>query len=312
MFHNSPQIKRLKTNWVEISIAIFGLIFMHAILWYDDAFSQSSKIDPATAGQFGDFVGGYIGTWFALISVLLLVISLKQQLIAWQVDGFETKYFDLIKLHRHNVAEMELPGASGRKVFVLLLRELRLILELIRPLADDFEPALNQRQILHLAYYCLFFGTGPNSSRMLKKSLAEFNPDFIMEVILALSDPERKKRAKIARSFGYTPFEGHQSRLGHYYRHLFQTVSFVDKSKLLIEKYDFVKTLRAQLSTHEQAMLLVNSLCPLGDTWWKTGYIDTYKMVKNVPNEFFTFDELDMTSLFEDGYFEWQTSPNDS
>ena len=41
--------------------------------------------------------------------------------------------------------------------------------------------------------------------------------------------------------------------LGHYYRHIYQTVCFVDKQEILSEKekYSYVKMLRAQLSDLE-------------------------------------------------------------
>ncbi|PTS95659.1 hypothetical protein DBR11_21000 [Pedobacter sp. HMWF019] len=64
-------------------------------------------------------------------------------------------------------------------------------------------------------------------------------------------------------------YGGHQFRLGHYYRHLYQTVKFVDRNNELSEqdKYSYVKILRGQLSTYEQALLFVNSLSALGLIW---------------------------------------------
>lgn len=65
--------------------------------------------------------------------------------------------------------------------------------------------------------------------------------------------------------------------------------------------------LRAQLSTHEQAMLLVNSLTPMGRNWWKKDLLVRYRMVQNVPRSFFdSATEIDITSLFYEGYFEWE------
>ena len=56
---------------------------------------------------------------------------------------------------------------------------------------------------------------------------------------------------------------GHLRRLGHYIRHLFQTVKFVDDQPNEIismeDKYSYVSNLRAQLSAHEQILLFYNS-----------------------------------------------------
>jgi len=53
---------------------------------------------------------------------------------------------------------------------------------------------------------------------MLKMSLATFDPEFIEAVEAELNKPETKKRIREERKFRYDPFEGHQSRLVHYYR----------------------------------------------------------------------------------------------
>ena len=263
----TPSTKSLwKEYRVEIAIVIFGLIAMN-LVFIASAFRATGTLDRTAAGQLGDFVGGYVGTAFALIGVVLLFTTLKNQRRATQQQNFETKYFELIKMHRDNVAELDLQDTKGRKIFVLLIREFRLILGIARRISEQHEQTLTQSQFLHVAYYCLFFGTGPNSSRMLKMSLASFNPAFIAALDNELSKDEVKANARDERKLGYVPFEGHQSRLGHYYRHLYQTVCYVDQQQIGIDKYENVKTIRAQLTTHEQALLLINSLTPVGTDW---------------------------------------------
>lgn len=101
-------------------------------------------------------------------------------------------------------------------------------------------------------------------------------------------------------------YGGNQFWLGHYYRHFFQSIKFVNAERVLNfdEKYFYVKTFRAQLSTYEQALLLVNSLSFLGMIWelvpefkaskisWinrkrmKNGLLITkYNLIKNLPGE---------------------------
>jgi hypothetical protein len=290
----------------EIVVVIIGFVLMNAI-FVSSAFRNGSSIDPTTAGQFGDFVGGYIGTAFTLISVVLLFATLKNQRNAAQEQNFETKYFELIKMHRDNVSELELQNAKGRKIFVSLMREFRSILCVTRRVGLECQQNLSQQQLLHIAYYCLFYGTGPNSSRMLKMSLAEFDNNFVSMLESELNKDEAKENVRADRKLCYVPFEGHQSRLGHYYRHLYQTVCYVDKQKLLLDKYEYVKTIRAQLTTHEQALLLLNSLAPIGNDWWKKGLIVKYRMVQNLPRDFFDpEDEFNVSKIFDCGYFEWE------
>lgn len=98
---------------------------------------RGDRVEPTAAGQFGDFVGGYIGSFFALVSIVLLVRTLRHQRDDFHVQAFTAKYFELVKLHRDNVAEMELQGSNGRRIFVQLIRELRAILVIARQLAEE-------------------------------------------------------------------------------------------------------------------------------------------------------------------------------
>lgn len=102
----------------EVVIVIAGFVVMN-LIFIAGAFREGSAIDRTAAGQLGDFVGGYIGTVFALISVVLLFATLKNQRRAAQEQNLETKYFELIKMHRDNVAELYLQDTNGRRIFVL-------------------------------------------------------------------------------------------------------------------------------------------------------------------------------------------------
>ena len=293
-------------NRTEIIIAIIGFGAMN-LIFIPSAFREGATVDRAAAAHLGDFVGGYFGTLFVLLSVVLLFRTLKNQRLTAQEQSFETKYFELLKIHSDNVGELELHGTKGRRIFLLLIREFRSILSITREVAAQHGKRFTSNQFLHIAYYCLFYGTGPNSSRMLKISLAAFDANFISALNNELADDKVKAEAKKERNLSYLPFEGHQSRLGHYYRHLYQTVCYVDKQKLNLDKYEYVKTIRAQLSTHEQALLLLNSLTPIGCNWWRKGLVVKYKLVKNLPCEFFDPEsELNVSEIFDRDYFEWK------
>lgn len=85
-------------------------------------------------------------------------------------------------------------------------------------------------------------------------------------------------------------YGGHQHRLGHYFRHLFQAYTFLNNAPEMSDdkKYDYGKMLRAQLSTYEQFLLFVNSLSSLGQKWEYCAsendkLITKYHLIKNLP-----------------------------
>lgn len=298
----------LRAYWLEIAILAGGLVAMN-LIFIAAAFRQSNTVVAATAGQLGDFVGGYVGTFFARASVVLITHTFRNQLKTTQLLNFEAKYFELIRLHRENVKELKLKSVVGRRLFVMLLREFRSALEIVRSIAQTSKIELTQHQLANIAYYCLFYGAGHNASRMLRASLAAFDHEFVEALIAQFENHSVKLNVKTSQKLAYLPFDGHQSRLGHYYRHLYQAVQYVDDQELDINKYDYVKTIRAQLSNHEQALLLLNSLTPIGSNWWKKGFITRYRIVKNLPRDFFDArQELDVGPLFPPGYFEWENA----
>lgn len=296
----------LKRNLTEILTIIGGLITIN-LIFFAKAYTETSIVDPSTAGQLGDFVGGYIGTIFALVSVVFLYSTLKNQREASTAEKFETKYFELIKMHRDNVAEIGIGDDFGKKIFVMMIREFREILKIAKDVASKKNTIFNQKELFIISYYALFFGVGPNSSRMLKEALKGYDQPFVDEFEKTLNNDSMKNTVKSERKFKFIPFEGHQSRLGHYYRHLYQTVSYVNNQTSDLDKYEFVKTIRAQLTTHEQALLFINCLTPIGQVWWDENLLLGYRFVKNIPYGFFDKNtEIDLALYFPIDYFEYQ------
>jgi hypothetical protein len=161
-------------------------------------------------------------------------------------------------MHRDNVAEIGIGDDFGKKIFVMMIREFREILKITKEVAIKKNQNFNQKELFIISYYALFFGVGPNSLRMLKEALKGYDQYFVDEFEKTLNNDTTKSTVKSERKFKFIPFEGHQSRLGHYYRHLYQTVSYVNKQTADLDKYEYVKTIRAQLTTHEQALLFIN------------------------------------------------------
>lgn len=129
------------------------------------------------------------------------------------------------------------------------------------------------------------------SKQILNTVLASFdeleNEEEYDKSIAEQLTKNRKQKLKYKKYYG-----GHQHRLGHYFRHLYQSYKTLDRSELIPEdtKYDYSKLLRAQISTYEQILLFINSLSSLGMKWQlvtdtdkKNNFIEDYQIIKNVP-----------------------------
>ena len=277
---------------------------------------------PILAGVYGDFLSGILGPLLSLVSIYLVVLTLREQRATTieerdgeAVEAFQNKYYQLVRMHRQNVGEMQLRQKNrtirGRKVFVSILGELELALSVVREAVVGMNPPVSPLEQMQIAYYVVFFGIGRNSSTQMREALKAAGCSLEESHFENLEWRLRQTAAYTVSSY----FEGHQSRLGHYYRHLYQTISYVDEQIIDIAKPEYAKTVRAQLSTHEQALLLVNTLSPIGWNWWSKGFLLKYGMVKNIPKGFLEeYCSFAPSDLFPEGYFEWQekkTKPKD-
>lgn len=289
----------------EIGVFIFVEAIINVFLT-QGAF-RGKEIVAENAGYFGSFIGGYIGTACNLLSAVLLFSTLRMQRKSSEVEKFENRFFELLRLHRENVNEIGIGKTEGRATFVILLRDFREIFRLTMKVCNEYV-ATNQEQLdiedrINIAYLSFYYGTGPNSTRILRNALSRYESVLIEQLIERFKEEYEKEKGKCQ----YKVFEGHQSRLGHYYRHLYQTVMYVDNKEIEIDKDEYVKTLRAQLSNHEQALFAFNVLSDLGNDWIKNKLIDKYDFIKNIPKEFIDSEsEIDIKELFPNVKFEWE------
>lgn len=107
-----------------------------------------------------------------------------------------------------------------------------------------------------------------------------------------------------------TEFGGHQNRLSHYFRNLHSAFKFIDEQKISKkEKQSLSKVLRSKLSNYEQALLAINALSEQGSSWIRSGLIERYMPIKNIPKHFFSFDDaFDLKTMFPSVTFEWERS----
>lgn len=266
-------------------ITLVVIAFFINIFLLVDAFS-GDKIDSLNASRFGSFIGGYFGTIISSASAILLYITLKNQRKAYRIDQFESKYFEMINIYISNVSETYLQDSHGRKVFITLFREYR---EIFNVLSSKLDIEIESK--IDIAYKVFFYGLGPNSARQLKCALQEYDDNLRKQIIkLACKVYEEGT----SRKFKHKIIRGHQSRLGYYYRQMYNLVKYVDSRDFLNEneKYEYIKMFRCQISTHELALLKINTISDLGMKWYTNEYISKYKLFKNIPSGFFKSKEL--------------------
>ncbi|MGQ7947590.1 putative phage abortive infection protein [Flavobacterium sp. WC2509] len=223
-----------------------------------------------------------------------------------RINIFETRFHTMLAIHRDNANEIEANNIKGRKVFIHMLDELKLIFNIFNAIMKDesHENAIREEELYNIVYLSFFFGIGEKSTPMVKdlvgSELSKY-VDICHNRIINFKNQKNVKSEMILKigtndynlSHVYSFGVGHLRRLSHYIRHLFQTVKFVDDQPNEIismgDKYNYVSNLRAQLSAHEQILLFYNSISVMGKPWLDSlypsneNYIQRYCMLKSIP-----------------------------
>ena len=86
------RIEKLAWGFLFLGIIILAYLILKSSI---DGFGISLKnnTDYTVTGQFGDFVGGVIGTFFALAGTLLIYLSFREQTNENKRNAFESSFF---------------------------------------------------------------------------------------------------------------------------------------------------------------------------------------------------------------------------
>lgn len=169
-----------------------------------------------------------------------------------------------------------------------------------------------------LAYIILFFGVGKMGRENIKQIFSsKYMEDYLCNLLNYLShkpaDLNTNENSKsrwenisvISENFekpntnNFNRFyNGHQSRLGHYFRQLYMSMNYINTRPKLayLDKWEYAKNFRSLFSNHEQLVIFLNSISILGRDW-ELNYIISkdnideenrklitkYDLIKNIP-----------------------------
>jgi hypothetical protein len=287
-------------------------IFIIIILFFPYLFTSLSFLDInfTKTGEIGDTIGGILTPFIALAAAVLTFFAFwvqfkanEQQKIDLRIERFENKFYELLRLHKSNIEELQIGDLSGRKTFVQMFYELKDCYQLCEKISKRNYIELSDNDIMDITYSIFFYGIGENSEKYFSGTFSEIKQNAFEKIKNGLhsiqndySIKKKKldnpinctyqlKREELNMEFYYSPFNGHVSHLSHYFIHLFQTANYIikqDDSLLSQEqKYDYIKMLRSQLSNFEQLLMYYNSVAWFDEEW--RHIFTEYKLIKNIP-----------------------------
>ena len=274
-------------KFLKLLIILFtsiGFVSFVFVLFNDVYFNTSFAIDPVLASKFGDFFGGYIGSLFSILSVLLLIYSSFRQNTDKEKNEVKNRFFKMVDYHNNNVAQINISPVNvqqdfkreGRRAFGIFKIQIRELLQLVAAVNKEAAFGLDDAAVIDISYILFYYGLSNNEIGFTKEKLQEYpRPDKLTAALFEKIDNNPK--LELGRA--------NQTSLSVYFRNMYHAIKLVDDSEYLSEKEkkDLVKIYRTQLSNPELYVLFFNLVSRFGTGWRRQGFVMKYSLLKNIP-----------------------------
>lgn len=272
---------------IGIILSVIGIILTLFIVFNKVYFNTSLVIDSKLASDFGSFFGGFVGTIFAILSVVLITYTIVAQNIENRKTSLKDNFFKMIDYHNQNVSQIKVPSINvekdhfenGRRAFVVYKIQLKRLLTLIETINQKKKPKLEEKEIIDIAYMIFYYGLQGSWEEFILDKLKRYdNSELIIKEII--KEMERKPNIKIGRT--------NQTNLSTYFRNMYNAIKLIDNSNLMNkkEKEELIKIYRAQLSNPELYVIFFNIVSRFGKKWKKRRFIEKYEFLKNIPKDY--------------------------
>ncbi|WP_024596445.1 MULTISPECIES: putative phage abortive infection protein [Pseudoalteromonas] len=260
----------LKNEKAISTIIIIGAIVVFSafplFFWNEISLSTSRKINAEKFGQFGDFIGGFIGSIWALAGVFLFYKALveqrvdldnNRQALTLQVAALEQQ-IEEFKLNRN---EQKL----SRRVY-----------------EEQSKTAMTQQ--FESSFYSLLnlYLNIKNNLNVIKPSYFKSLVDEVLNHSETYDANPLLHRKNLVNSF-IEVYDKKSEELSRYFRSFYRLIIIIDDSPNLTdkEKFYYAKILRAQLSDNELIILSYNSYTFFGKK--VQSFILKYNLLKHLP-----------------------------
>jgi hypothetical protein len=248
---------------LSIFFAVVGLVAVFYFIFSTPFNDWSWQPNSSLFSDYGSFIGGFAGSLFSLAGFVLLYLTLRAQQEDMNIqkrsaerDRFENRFFELLKIHKDNS---------------------NVIIQSIFESEDGI-------------------GFGEEAARRQWETTKKRGFEYLVKRINNHYEERRKSRevkeeTKESKhdTFLWVYNCEWRDSFGHYFRHLFLLVKFVVKRNDLSyeEKRDYLRIVRASLSTYEQVFLYYNWLADIGKPWEEESengnkFFTDYRMIHNI------------------------------
>lgn len=321
--------------WVIFFVLILIICCLPSILIRPGriSFAETGQIGDTIGGIMGPFIA-IVAAILTFIAFWVQFEANNNQRKDIAIERIENKYYTMLDIYSQFTNNLDVHGIKGKAAFAELVGELSFTYHLIenvykrlsqskeylssspenvKNLITEFNhnPEIKYNYLTILAYNLFFYGHFYMLVDVAHGERTRLAEDIKNEALsinnqaqgsyefLTYVKSNKQEYADTNYRLKHKLLKGHSDFLGHYFRHLFQTVKYIasidDDLVPETKKYEYIKMLRAQMSDYEQILLYYNSLTSQGAAWNSVtnedfpqceGYIGRFRLIKNLPPNF--------------------------
>lgn len=246
----------------------------------------SNALNEEKIGQFGDFIGGIIGSLFSLAGVILFYVALKEQRKDININQENLKIQNIaLNQQVEEFREQKEELIETRKVYeeqtILIREQTNLYKQQNKELKEQTNTAkLQQFDGSFFSYLNMFIEL---KKTIDSKTEGENYFDKIYSELLMIDAKEKTllETFTLIQSKYLEIFHLNKNELSHYFKTLYRIIILIDSCSLEEEKkHQYFKLLRSQLSDSELLILYYNYHSNLGIK--VRPYIIKYGILKHI------------------------------
>ena len=295
---NNTNFPKKYTWWIIVLIVLLFFPLLSPVIITGTKFLY---FFPNNAERIATIIS-IMNPFIAIAAVIVTYLAFKMQLDA-NIDiknnsyrlQLERQFYEMLKIHCDNVKNLHADSqhrsldadnhsqknVNGHEYFSCLLEEFNLIYDSIKKF-EGIEDIFNK------TYQTFFFGIN-STNIQLKQETADSLNNYVFQNSSSLVWEEHPKLIPLKD----TLCKGRMDQLVPYYRHLFlmvkTVVQFKDDLFSYEDKRQFLRILRAQLSSAEQVLLYYNWKSGCGEKWEEDSskpnsnhFFTDYRMIHNI------------------------------
>jgi hypothetical protein len=249
---NNDTFDKLSKFLIVVAVIILLFSFFTPYL-----FTRNGSIDFTNTGPVGDTIGGIMNPFIGIVSIIVMFLAFYMQFNANKIvqsqferNQFENLFFEMLKTHKENSNNISISHKESLEGNGFGDQQAKI--EWLETRKKGFELLVDK---LNQKYDEI------KSKNPAKDKFENFTSAYI---------------------------NVWEDSFGHYFRHLFLMVKFTvsksEKSMSYEEKRNYLRILRASLTTYEQVFLYYNWLSKYGKQWEdnKNHFFTDFRMIHNV------------------------------